>query len=159
MEQFWLQENLDWRQQVAFCPPGPEEAPLLVLNVHWLQREPALRQKQQLRKVLEHLDHRFAGARRAQGGAAGLYLRSVGSAARSLEGVWRLTRVSQPSPQLLVTPEPHYGRQLLFLLSVPVVLSRAAAAAAAAAGTLRRQHITTAATAAAAQAYFTSRDM
>lgn len=157
MEQFWLQENLDWRQQVAFCPPGPEEAPLLVLNVRWLQRELTLRQKQQVRKVLEHLDHRFAGARRAQGGAARLYPRLVGSAARSLEGVWRLTRVSRPSPQLLVTPEPHYGRQLLFLLSVPVVLSRAAAAAAAA-GTLRRQHITTAATA-AAQAYFTSRDM
>lgn len=61
MEQFWLQENLDWRQQVAFCPPGPEEAPLLVLNVRWLQRELTLRQKQQVRKVLEHLDHRFAG--------------------------------------------------------------------------------------------------
>lgn len=157
MEQFGLQENLDWRRQVAFCPPGPEGAPLVVPNVRWLQREPTLRRKQQVRKVPEHLDRGLAGARGAQGGAAPLYPRLAGSAARSLEGVWRLTRVSRPSPQLLVTPEPHDGRQPLFLLSVPVVLSRATAAAAAA-GTLRRQHITTAATA-AAQAYFTSRDM
>lgn len=45
MEQFWLQEDLDRRQQVAFCPLRPEEASLLALNARWLQRELTLRQK------------------------------------------------------------------------------------------------------------------
>lgn len=46
----------DWSQQVAFCPPGPEEASLLALNVHTLnvrrlRRKLALRRKQLVRKV------------------------------------------------------------------------------------------------------------
>lgn len=95
----------------------------------------------------------WTGACSLEGGAARLYLRRQGSAGRSLEEVWRPGRVSQPSRQLPGTTGPG---QLLFLLSVPVVLSRATTPAAAA--TLRRQHISTPATA-AANAYFTSRDV
>lgn len=85
-------------------------------------------------------------------GAAGGYLRRGPSAG----GVWGLTPVSQPSSRPLTKTGPRYGRQLLFLLSVPVVASRETAAAAAdedadeeeAAATLRRQHISATATAA-----------
>lgn len=87
-------------------------------------------------------------------GAAGVYLRRGPSAG----GVWRLTPASRPSSRLLAKAGPRHGRQPLFLLSVPVVLSQETTAApdeddAAAdeddaapdeddaAATLRRQHI------------------
>lgn len=148
MEQFWLQENLDWRQQVAFCPLRPEEAALPGLNVRWLQRGRTLRRKQRLRNIC-------LVERPVRRGAARLYLRSGGSAAPCLQEVWRLTQLSQPPQQLPGTTEPHYGRQLLFLLSVHVAVSRAAAAAAA---ILRGQNINRTA-AAAGIAHSMSRDM
>lgn len=96
-------------ERVAWRPPWPEEASLLGLKV-----EPTLGQKQHVRKL-------YLFGRR--GAAVYLYLRWAGPAACWLGEVWRLTRLSQPSRQWLEMPPPRSGCQLLFSLSVPVVLS------------------------------------